>query len=72
MQTATQLLPLLIMSVLLGIIPFYLGVKKGYTWPFLGWAWVPIANMFIILLFVGLPDKNLHKKIDQLLENNHH
>lgn len=67
-EMSSFLFPLITTSFIVGIIPYYLGVKKGYRgfiWIFL--AFCPVLNFFTGWLFVGLPDRILHQKIETLL-----
>ncbi|MDR3358632.1 MAG: hypothetical protein LBN96_07255 [Desulfovibrio sp.] len=57
-----------VLTVPFGVLLQYLAKKKGYGWPMLLWAWVPLINVSIgFLIFAILPDKSLHEKIDRLL-----
>jgi len=64
-----SLLPLLVMSIPLGIIARMLAQEKGRNvtrWTILGF--IPIVNYFCFAFFIGAANLRLEKKIDQLLE----
>ncbi|MDR1945889.1 MAG: hypothetical protein LBQ51_01810 [Desulfovibrio sp.] len=63
------LIPIIIMSIFCGIPIYIIAKPKGYTSLVAKFfIWCPLINLFSIWVFVGLPDKELHKKIDILLE----
>lgn len=64
-----SLLPLLIMTIPLGIAARMLAKEKGRNvtrWTVLGF--IPIVNYFCLFFFIGAANLRLEKKIDQLLE----
>ena len=64
-----SLLPLLIMTLPLGIAARMLAKEKGRNvtrWTVLGF--IPIVNYFCLFFFIGAANLRLEKKIDQLLE----
>ena len=65
-----SLLPLLIISIILGFVANMLAKEKGRNvvkWTILGF--IPIVNYFCIFFFVGAANLRLEDKIDQLLRN---
>jgi hypothetical protein len=64
-----QLVPFAILSMGLGLQAFLLARDKGRNvvlWTVLGL--IPLVNFFCMWFFVGASNRNLEKKIDQLLE----
>ncbi|MCC8193565.1 MAG: hypothetical protein LIP28_02835 [Deltaproteobacteria bacterium] len=41
-------------------------VRKGYSGSKLLWAWIPIANIYGLVMFSGLPDLTNRAKADAL------
>ena len=66
-----QLIPLLLLSVTLGITAYLLAKEKGRNvvlWTVLGS--IPVVNFFCISFFIGAANLRLERKIDQLLQKN--
>lgn len=64
-----SLLPLLIMTIPIGIVARMLAKEKGRNvtrWTVLGF--IPIVNYFCLFFFIGAANLRLEKKFDQLLE----
>ena len=40
--------------------------KKGYSGAKLLWAWIPILNIYGLVMFAGLPDLHTRAKADEL------
>ena len=67
-ESLISLLPLLLMSVIFGVVAHMLAKDKGRNvglWTILGV--VPIVNIFCMWFFVGAANLRLEGKIDQLL-----
>ena len=65
-----SLLPLLIISIILGFVANMLAKEKGRNvvkWTILGF--IPIVNYFCIFFFIGAANLRLEDKVDQLLRN---
>ncbi len=66
--TIFSLLPLLLMTLPLGIVSHLLAKDKGRNvslWTILGL--IPLVNYFCILYFMGASNLRLEKKVDYLL-----
>ena len=62
-----QLVPLIIVYIPCAFICRYLAKMKGYnTYKALVWGLIPIINMYVILLYIGLPDNILRARLDLL------
>lgn len=72
-ETSVILIPMIFFGVLtlcVGVILHYVAKRKGYGWPMLLWAWIPVINLSVgFLVFAALPDQKLHEKIDRLLSD---
>ena len=75
-ETAAQadpllsLLPLLVLSIVLGIVAHMLAKEKGRNvvkWTILGF--IPVVNIYCLFFFVGAANLRLEDKIDRLLRN---
>lgn len=66
LETVTVLGLGLIPLIFIGLFATYLARKKGYSGLILVWAWVPVLNIYGLLLFVGLPDLFMRAKVDAL------
>lgn len=42
--------------------------KKGYSGTMLLWVWVPVANIYGLIMFTGLPNLQTRAKADALAE----
>ena len=63
------LLPLILLTVPLGVIAHLLAKEKGRNvvlWTVLGF--IPLVNYFCFAFFIGAANLRLEKKIDKLIE----
>jgi hypothetical protein len=63
-------LPLLLISVIFGIVAHMLAKEKGRNvvkWTILGF--IPVVNIYCLFFFVGATNLRLEEKVDQLLRN---
>jgi len=66
----TSLIPLIIVSLIFGIVAHMLAKEKGRNvvkWTILGF--IPFVNIFCMSYFIGAANLRLEEKIDQLLRN---
>jgi hypothetical protein len=64
-----QFVPLLLLSVILGVVAHLLAKQKGrnvFLWTVLGA--LPLVNFISIWFFVGAANLRLERKIDELLQ----
>lgn len=59
-------IPLFMGLVVVGLYASYLARKKGYSGTILIWAWVPVLNIYGLMMFMGLPDLVVRARIDAL------
>ena len=65
-----QLLPLIVLSIPIGLMAKSLAVEKGRNvakWTVLGF--IPFINFFAMYYFMGAANLRLERKIDALLKN---
>lgn len=68
-STLLSLLPLLLMTLPIGVIARMLAKEKGRNvglWTFLGF--IPVANYLFLTFFIGAANLRLEKKVDALFE----
>jgi hypothetical protein len=66
---ALQFIPLVVLSMALGIVAYLLARDKGRNvvlWTVLGV--IPVVNFFCIWFFVGAANLRLERKVEQLLD----
>ena len=61
---APVMLPLLLCLVIIGIFATYIAKKKGYSGSILIWAWVPVLNIYGLIMILGLPNLFLRARVD--------
>lgn len=63
------LIPMLVMGVFLAFVVHTLAKQKGLEpWKWTILALIPVVNFYIALYVVGVPNLNLERKVDKLLE----
>ena len=62
----TGLLLLAVVLIAVSLLATYLARKKGYSGSILIWAWLPLVNIYGLLMIAGLPDLALRAKIESL------
>jgi hypothetical protein len=61
-------LPLLVMTIPLGIICYHLAKNKGLrVVPWIFWGFIPIVNYFILIYLVGAKDKLIDDKLNNII-----
>ncbi len=61
-----SMLPLVAALFAISFLATYLARKKGYSGSILIWAWIPVLNVYGLVLFAGLPSLFVRARMDAL------